>query len=102
MNPPASDRVVACGVTGAGKSHALRALFLSRCDRALILDPLGEHATSAPAGTKVYQAHDVAGVLQAMKQAPRHGTRWRIVANIDPRDAVRLVPVLIFVWRIAA
>ena len=94
MNIPASERVFATGVTGAGKSHALRKLFLSKCPRALIIDPLGEHAGTNGSAGRVYRANDVAGVLAAMKRAPKEGNQWQIIANIDPTAAVTLGSIL--------
>ena len=93
----AAAHVFATGITGSGKSHTLRELFLTRYPRSLVIDAMGEHAAkpAAAPGSKVYIANDVQTVLHAMRRAPAEGARWQIIANIDPRDVQQLVPVLV-------
>jgi hypothetical protein len=90
-------RVVACGVTESGKGFLLRKLFLSRCPRALILDPLGEHLdrSAREPGYKYYQANTVDEVRRQLRAAVQAGDRWRVVAPLPPKDAPQVAQLLL-------
>ena len=95
--PEATARVVACGVTESGKGFLLRKLFLSRCPRALILDPLGEHLPAAARadGFRYFTAYTVEDVKRALRQAVQSGPRWRVIAPLPPADAPAIARILL-------
>lgn len=96
-DPAATVRVVACGVTESGKGFLLRKLFLSRCPRALILDPLGEHleAGAKPDGFKYFTAYSLDQVKAALRQAVKSGPRWRVIAPLPAADAPAVARLLL-------
>src|SRR3954471_10760723 len=94
--PPASSRVFACGVTGSGKTRALRRLWLDRPPRALILDATGEWLSEK--GARL--AHDWPELIAELRRAAGR-PRWRLVAPSDELDPVDLVELLL-TWRAGA
>lgn len=88
-------RVVACGVSESGKGFLLRKLFLSRCARALIFDPLGEHEKDREPGFKYFTAYTADDVKRALVRAAQSGPRWRVVAPLSPKDAPLVARMLL-------
>lgn len=86
MSPPPSSRAFACGVTGTGKTHLLRELWIERAPRVLLLDHLGEWG--AP------DAFDLRQLVERLRQAAGRD-RWRIVASLDPEEVAKLAEILI-------
>ena len=75
----ASNRVVACGITGAGKDYSLRRFFASQCPRLVVVDYLGEHEkgiTSAP----VYRC-GVADLRKTVRAALGKSDRWQVIVE---------------------
>jgi hypothetical protein len=88
--PPASSRVFACGVTGSGKTSALRRLWLERSPRALILDATGEWLSDK--GARL--AHDWSELLAELRRAANRA-RWRIVAPAEQLDPAQVIELLL-------
>jgi len=93
--PPASSRVFACGVTGSGKTRALRLLWLDRAPRALILDATGEWL---PGGQQYERGARVAGdwgELRAELHRVAGRARWRIVVPVDELEPAEVIGLLL-------
>lgn len=87
--PPRSARIFACGVTGSGKTRALRKLWLERSPRALIVDATGEWRQEK--GARI--AASWSDLLAELRRAAGR-ERWRIVApaeELEPADLVELL-----------
>jgi hypothetical protein len=92
---PDSVRVVACGMTESGKDYWLKRLYLERCPRALMLDPLGEYIADKRVGFRVYEAESLADVRRALARAAKEGPRWRVVARIDAQHSAAVARLLV-------
>jgi len=99
LTVPESSRVIAMGSTESGKSYLLKKFCLTRCPRAVIVDPMGEHSADVPAGTKLYRVRTLDELRRTLQRAPREGSRWRVVALIPasfgPEIAKMLLPEVV-------
>lgn len=75
-DPPSSNRVAIVGMTGSGKSSALKELFAEQYPRVIVLDHLGTQWPKWDGATVVYSYPDAMAFLRRV--APR-SKRWRLV-----------------------
>ena len=78
MNPPPSARVLVTGSTGSGKTSVLRALFLPRFPRVIVLDFLG---TEWQHYIRPEMTATTVGQLLTLLRRVRRESRWTILCQ---------------------
>lgn len=93
---PASDRVLAVGDTGTGKSYFLSRQILPRYARVIVLDVTGEMwLKRAELGGRAVQVETAAEVVRAVQALAPVRTPWRIYTALTEAETIKLCEVLV-------